>query len=76
MIERGGQVVIEMLENVKQQTIAPLIQATIIPGATVFTDEYGIYGRLSEWGTSTRVYVMPEVNMPVMMMATDFVKYM
>jgi len=25
--------------------------------------------------TSTRVYVMLEVNMPVMTMATDFVKY-
>ncbi len=34
----------------RSSSIAPLIQATIIPGATVFTDEYGIYGRLSEWG--------------------------
>jgi hypothetical protein len=29
MIERGGSVVIRMLENVKQKTIGPLIQATI-----------------------------------------------
>lgn len=50
MIERGGQVAIQMLENVKQQTIAPLIQSTILPGANVFTDEYGIYNRLSDWG--------------------------
>ena len=50
MIKRGGQVVIHMLENVKQQTIAPLIQSTIGPGATVFTDEYDIYGRLTDWG--------------------------
>ena len=29
MIQRGGEVVIRMLENVKQRTIEPLIKATI-----------------------------------------------
>ena len=46
MIERGGDVVIRMLENVQQVTIKPLIQATIAPGTLVYTDEYDIYGRL------------------------------
>jgi len=50
MIERGGDVVIRMLENVQQVTIKPLIQATIAPGTLVYTDEYDIYGRLDEWG--------------------------
>ena len=50
MIQRGGQVVIRMLENVKQITIAPLIQRTIAPGTLVYTDEYDIYARLEEWG--------------------------
>lgn len=50
MIERGGQVVLQMLENVQQKTIRPLIQATITPGTLVYTDEYDIYARLSEWG--------------------------
>jgi transposase-like protein len=50
MIERSGEVVIRMLANVQQTTIAPLVQATIVPGTTVFTDEYNIYNRLSEWG--------------------------
>ncbi len=39
MIQRGGEVVIRMLENVQQQTIAPLIQATIAPGTLIYTDE-------------------------------------
>ena len=39
MIERSGMVVIRMLENVKQITIAPLIQATIAAGTLVYTDE-------------------------------------
>lgn len=50
MIQRGGEVVIQMLENVKQQTIFPLIQATIASGTMVYTDEYDIYNRLQEWG--------------------------
>jgi hypothetical protein len=50
MIQRGGQVVIHMLENVRQVTIQPLIQATIAPGTLVLTDEYDIYCRLTQWG--------------------------
>lgn len=49
MIERGGQVVIKMLPDVKQQTIKPIITKTIAPGTLVMTDEYDIYNRLTEW---------------------------
>jgi transposase len=50
MVERGGSVVIRMLENVKQKTIEPLIKATIAAGTLVNTDEYDIYARLAHWG--------------------------
>ncbi len=50
MIRRGGQIVIRMLADVKQVTIGPLIKRTIAPGATVYTDEYDIYARLTRWG--------------------------
>jgi transposase-like protein len=50
MIQRGGQVVIRMLADVKQTTIAPLIKSTIGAGALVYTDEYDIYARLPDWG--------------------------
>jgi transposase len=52
MIERGGQVVINLLANVKQKTIEPLIKDTIDPGTRVYTDEYSIYARLQSWGYS------------------------
>jgi transposase-like protein len=39
-----------MLADVKQTTIAPLLQATILAGSLVYTDEYDIYGRLEAWG--------------------------
>jgi transposase-like protein len=50
MIERGGQVVLKMLVNVQQTTIAPLIKATITSGSLVYTDEYAIYTPLPKWG--------------------------
>ena len=50
MIERGGAVVIRMLENVQQVTIKPLIHATIAPDTLVYTDAYDIYSRLEAWG--------------------------
>ena len=42
MIERGGQVVIHLLANVKQKTIEPFIKDTIDPGTLVYTDEYSM----------------------------------
>jgi transposase-like protein len=50
MIERGGEVCIEMLANVQQSTIKPLIEATMMPGTSVYTDEYDIYSRLEQGG--------------------------
>jgi transposase len=54
MIQRGGEVVIRMLGDVKQATIGPLIKQTIALGTEVFTDEYDIYARLPEWGYTHR----------------------
>jgi transposase-like protein len=50
MIQRKGEVVLQMLSNVKQATIAPLIQNLIALGTLIYTDEYSIYARLTEWG--------------------------
>ena len=50
MIRRSGQVVIRMLENVRQITIEPLITTAISAGTLIYTDEYDIYARLRQWG--------------------------
>jgi transposase-like protein len=52
MIQRSGEVVIKMLENVKQDTIKPLILKTVSQGTQIYTDEYAIYSRLQDWGFS------------------------
>jgi transposase-like protein len=50
MIQRGGEVRIAMLPDVKQKTIEPIIKATVEPGTLVNTDEYSIYHALPTWG--------------------------
>jgi transposase-like protein len=54
MIQRTGEVLIRMLEDVQQVTIGPLIKRAITEGSVVYTDEYGIYSRLREWGYTHR----------------------
>lgn len=50
ILQRSGAVFIQMLANVKQATIEPLIRSVIQPGSSVYTDEYDIYARLEAWG--------------------------
>ena len=50
LIQRNGEVVLQMLENVQQQTIRPIITQTVQAGSLIFTDEYDIYARLEQWG--------------------------
>jgi transposase-like protein len=50
MIQRGGQIVITMMANVKLKTIEPFMKATSAPGTLVYTDEYSIDARLCAWG--------------------------
>jgi len=50
MIQRNGELIIEMLPDVQQKTIEPIIKRHVRPGTQIFTDEYNIYCRLEQWG--------------------------
>ena len=50
MIQRGGQVVINMLDNVRKATIKPFITGHVAKGTQTYTDEYSIYNSLEAWG--------------------------
>ena len=50
IIQRCGQVVLEVVDDVRQQTIAPIIKEVIKKGCITYTDEYSIYHRMTEWG--------------------------
>jgi len=49
-IQRGGQLVLNLLDNVQQKTIKPIFERSIAPDTLVYTDEYNIYNRLEDWG--------------------------
>ena len=75
MIQRSGEVVIQMLKNVKELTIMPIITKTIEIGSEVFTDEYSIYQNLPEtMVTVIKQCVIQKVSMQEMKMEMDFVK--
>lgn len=50
MVARNGQVILRVLENVKQKTIGPIIRQGVAQDTQVYTDEYNIYNRLKDWG--------------------------
>lgn len=50
MIQRNGDVIIQMLPDVRQKTIEPLIKQSVLPGTLVYTDEYVICHRLNDRG--------------------------
>ena len=54
MVQRGGEVVLQMLANVQQATIRPIIEKAIAKGTLIHTDEYDICARLDAWGYGHR----------------------
>ena len=50
MIQCDGDAVLQLLPNVQHITIQPIITTTIQQDTLINTDEYDIYGRLTEWG--------------------------
>ena len=50
LIQRNGEVFIQMMPNVQQATIKPVITKVVKLGSLIYTDEYNIYARLPEWG--------------------------
>lgn len=50
IIQRGGLLRLQVMENVQKTTIEPFIQQTIQEGSTIYTDEYNIYNGLTMLG--------------------------
>jgi transposase-like protein len=50
LVERGGLVRLQVLDNVQKQTIMPIITTCVSAGSTMYTDEYSIYNSLDTHG--------------------------
>ncbi len=50
MIERGGKLNVQQVENIQTKTIMPIIDANIEKGTQIYTDEFNAYNPLSVMG--------------------------
>ena len=50
MLERGGDVMAQVVPNVAKRTLYPIITENIVSGSTVHTDEFGTYRQLDREG--------------------------
>lgn len=49
MLERNGNLIAQVVQNTKQETIEPIIKANIKQGSNVYTDEWHAYKDLNKW---------------------------
>ena len=49
MVRRGGDAIAEVVPNVKQETLEPIIRSNIEENSTVNTDEWKAYKNLGKW---------------------------
>ncbi len=50
MLQRDGQIRLQVLANVQQKTIEPIIEKHVVKGSTFYTDEYNIYNNMAALG--------------------------
>ena len=69
MIERGGKLSANVVDNVKSETLLPIVLANIEEGTQVYTDEFNAYNLLQRSGYKhaviphgQRIYVMDRVH--------------
>jgi len=49
IVERDGNVIVEVVPNVKKKTLEPIIRANVKEGSNVYTDEWLAYNGLGKW---------------------------
>jgi transposase-like protein len=49
IIERGGNVIAQVVPNVRQNTLEPIIRTNVKEGSNVYTDEWFAYNGLKKW---------------------------
>ena len=54
MLERGGDVMANVVPNVRKRTLLPIIAENVEPGSTIHTDELRSYGGLAKVGYEHR----------------------
>ena len=74
IIKCNGEVIVKMLDDVKQMSIKPVIESYVKKGSLIYSDEYCIYDRLEKWGYKHKSVNHSKKSMLETMMETVFVK--
>jgi transposase len=49
-VQRRGLIRLQVLDNVQQKTLEPIMKTSIVAGTLIYTDEYNIYNKVAQWG--------------------------
>jgi transposase-like protein len=49
ILERGGNLIAQVVQNTQQNTIEPIIKANVKKGSDIYTDEWHAYKDLCKW---------------------------
>lgn len=49
MVKRGGNIICQVIPNVEQKTLEPIIKQSVKEGSNVYTDEWKAYNGLGKW---------------------------
>jgi transposase-like protein len=55
LVQRNGLLRLQVVENVKQKTIQPILEGSIQKNSIIYTDEYNIYNKVKDWGYEHKV---------------------
>lgn len=69
IVERQGRIVARKTINVRARTLMPMLQKSVARGSTVYTDEFGSYNHVRDFGYrhhriqhAARVYVVGDIH--------------
>ena len=50
MVERGGKLIAQTVDNVQSKTIIPIVEGYVEKGTQIYTDEFNVYNKLPSMG--------------------------
>lgn len=69
IVQRHGRIIARTVSDTKSTTLLPMLQERVLPGSTVYTDEYSAYNRVGRTGYehkrvhhAEKVYVMGDAH--------------
>ena len=69
MVERGGKLIAQTVDNVQSKTLIPIVEGCVEKGTQIYTDEFNVYNKLPSIGYEhgivphkERIFVLGEAH--------------